>query len=86
MFKVQKKDRSLQDFDKNKIVSVIQKAGGPEDIAQKIASQIEGWLPSAAVNEVIDHTEIWKKVLELLRESDIITAGKFSTYTKGLER
>jgi transcriptional regulator NrdR family protein len=44
MYKVQKKDGVLEDFDRTKIVNGLIKAGATEEEAEKVASEIDAWL------------------------------------------
>lgn len=80
--KVQKKDGSLEDFDRNKIVSGIVKSGGTPEQAENIAGQIESWATGAAVNGVIKVLDIRSKLLELLGQINPAVKAKFESYQK----
>ena len=80
--KVQKKDGSLEDFDKNKIVNGIVKSGGTSEQAANIASQIETWAAGAAVNGVIKALDIRSKLLELLGQVNPVAKASFESYQK----
>jgi len=82
MYKVQKKDGSLQDFDRNKIINGVVKAGGSNVDAESIAAQIEAWLPTVAVNGVVNSTDIRTKGLEILRIVNPTVAAAFESYQK----
>lgn len=82
MYKVQKKDGSLEDFDRNKIVNGVVKSGASEEEAEAIAAQIEGWLPGVAVEGAVKAMEVRSKVLELLRLANPTAADAFEGYQK----
>ena len=82
MYKVQKKDGSLQDFDRSKIINGVVKAGGSNVDAESIAAQIEAWLPTVAVNGVVNSTDIRTKGLEILRIVNPTVAAAFESYQK----
>lgn len=82
MFKVQKKDGTQEDFDRNKLVSGVVKAGGTAEDAEKVATAIEAWLPSVAVNGVVNSTDIRVKGLEVLRTVNPAAAASFESYKK----
>jgi len=80
--KVQKKDGSLEDFDRNKIINGIVKSGGTPEQAENIAGQIEAWAAGAAVNGVIKTLDIRSKLLELLGEVNPAAKANFESYRK----
>lgn len=82
MFKVQKKDGSLQDFDRNKIVNGIIKAGGSSQEAETVAAQIEAWLSTVAVNGVVNSLDIRTKGLEILKTVNPAVATAYELYQK----
>lgn len=82
MFKVQKKDGRLEDFDRNKVLNGLVKSGATSEEAEGITGQIETWLPTVAVDDVIKTREIRDKVLELLREVNPQAADAFESYQK----
>jgi len=82
MLKVIKKDKSSEDFDRNKIINGITKAGGTAEIAEAVASEIESWIPLAAKNGTVSYTDLKYKVLEVLRSKDAKTAKNFENYKK----
>jgi len=85
MYKVQKKDGTLEDFDRAKIVNGAVKAGATEEEAEKIASEIEAWLPTVAEDEVIKSVDIRTKGLEVLKSLNPDAAAKFESYQKPAE-
>jgi len=82
LYKVQKKDGSLEDFDRGKIVNGVIKAGGSSADAEQVATQIEAWLPTAAVNGIVKSTDIRTKGLEALRTVNPTVAASFESYRK----
>ncbi len=82
MFKVQKKDGNLEDFDRNRVLQSVVKAGGTNEEAEKITAEVEAWLPGAVVTGVVTTQAIREKVLELLRPLNPIVAGDFEVYKK----
>ena len=82
MYKVQKKDGTQEDFDPNKILSGVKKAGGSEEDAQKVLSEIQAWLPTAAQNNVVKAIDIRTKGLEVLEQVSPEVFTKFKSYEK----
>lgn len=82
MYKVQKKNGSLEDFDRSKIISGILGAGGSQEEAEKIAAQIESWLPTATQNNVVQSSDIRTKGLEIMKTLNPTMAASFESYKK----
>ena len=82
MYKVQKKDGSQEDFDKAKIVSGALNAGATQEEAEKIASEIEEWLPSVAKDNVVNSMDIRTKGLEVFKSLNPEAATKFESFQK----
>ncbi|PIS14589.1 hypothetical protein COT64_01710 [Candidatus Shapirobacteria bacterium CG09_land_8_20_14_0_10_39_12] len=82
MFKVQKKDGVQEDFDRNKLVSGVMKAGGTAEEAEQVAVAIEAWLPTVAVDSVVNSADIRVKGLEVLRTVNPTAAASFESYKK----
>ena len=80
--KVEKKDGRLEDFDRNKVSGSVVKSGASPEKAESIATQIETWAQSAAMDGVIKSSDIKTKVLELLRSVNPEAAASFETYKK----
>ncbi len=85
MYKVQKKDGQLEDFDRSKIVNGVLKAGGVLEEAEKVASEIETWLPTVAVDGVVQSTDLRVKGLEVLRTVNPVAAATYESYLKPAE-
>jgi len=82
LFKVKKKDGSLQDFDRNKVFESIMRAGATREEAEKIATEVETWLPSVAVSGVIDSQAVRAKIIEILTPLNPTVAGDYQAYKK----
>jgi transcriptional regulator NrdR family protein len=82
MYKVKKKDGTLEDFDRQKIVSGVVKAGASPEDAQKVADAIEVWLSTVAKEDVVDSMEIRTKGLEVLKTVNPDVAAQFETFKK----
>ncbi len=79
--KFEKKDGTLQDFDRGKIASGVSAAGAPEQ-AEQIATQVEEWAKEVASDDTVTWSAIKEKVLELLRASNPEAAANFEEYEK----
>jgi len=82
MYQFQKKDGSLVDFDQNKIVTGIVKAGGTAEEAQLVATQVMAWLPTVVVNDVVKAYDVRTKVISELQTINPIVATSFESYIK----
>ncbi len=78
----QKKDGSLEPFDRNKIKNGLIKSGASEAEAESITSQAETWAQTTAVNNIVKTADIRTKVLELLRSANPTVAASFEAYQK----
>ncbi|OGM33738.1 hypothetical protein A3D01_06400 [Candidatus Woesebacteria bacterium RIFCSPHIGHO2_02_FULL_39_13] len=82
MYKVEKKDGTLEDFDRGKIINGAARAGASPEEAEKIADAIETWLPTAAKDNVVNSMVIRTKGLEVFRSLNPEAAAKFESYKK----
>ncbi len=82
MYKVQKKDGTLEDFDKQKLVNGVVKSGASPEEAQKVADAVEAWLPTAAKDNVVNSMDIRTKGLEVLKTVNPDVAAQFESYKK----
>lgn len=82
MFKVRKKDGSLQDFDRTKIANAVMNAGGTPQDAEQVASELEAWLPTVAVEGIVETRDIRIKGIEILKTINSAAAATFETYQK----
>ncbi len=85
MYKVQKKDGQLEDFDRSKIVNGVIKAGCTPEEAERVASEIESWLPTVAVDGAVKSTDLRVKGLEILRTVNPGVAATYESYQKPAE-
>ena len=80
--KVRKKDGRIEPFDRGKMAGGIQKSGASPEEVEKIASEVEIWAQSAAVDGVIGSAELKTKLLELLRATNPTAATSFEEFRK----
>lgn len=80
--KIQKKDGTFQAFDRGKVNGGAVKAGASFDQAESVASQVETWVQSAAVNGVVKSADIRTKIVELLQSVNPEASAKFGAYRK----
>ena len=85
MYKVQKKDGSLEDFDRTKITGSLVKAGATVEEAEKVAVEVDAWLPTVAVDGVVNSLDIRIKGLDVLKMVNPEIAAKFEGYQKPTE-
>lgn len=82
MFKVRKKDGSVQDFDRMKVVKAVMNAGGTPENAEQVAVEVEAWLPTVAVEGVVESRDLRIKGIEVLKTVNPTVATTFETFTK----
>lgn len=82
MFKVTKKDGSVEDFDRAKIVNTVVNAGGSPQDAEQVAAEVEAWMPTAAVGGVVETKNIRFKVIEILKTINPAVATTFEAFKK----
>ena len=82
LIKVQKKDGTVEDFDRNKILNGLLKSGSAPEEAENLTAQVESWVAGVAVNETVNSGDIRTKVLELLKTVNPTVASNFETYQK----
>ena len=82
MYKVLKKDGSVQDFDWKKVTSGVLLAGGSQEDAEKVASGVELWLSTVADDGLIKSNDLHIKVLDTLRAVNPDAAKRFEAYRK----
>ncbi len=80
--KVMKRVLVLEDFRRDKIKASIAKAGVTDEQAETITVKIEEWVPTVAVDGVVNSSNIRMKVLELLRPINPDAAANFGLYQK----
>jgi transcriptional regulator NrdR family protein len=82
MYKVLKRDGSLQDFDWKKLVNGLLKSGATEEEAERVATQVEAWVSTVAVDGVIKSYDLHVRVLESIREINPAAAKNFEDFKK----
>ena len=82
MFKVQKKNGNLEEYDRFKIVNGVVKSGCSPEEAERVASEVELWLSTAAVNNVVQVADLRTKLLEVLTMVNPAAATAFEAYQK----
>lgn len=79
---VQKKDGTLQPFDRSKISAGVIRSGASVEEAENVTLQVETWAQSTAQNGVVNATELRTKVLEVLKTVNPTAGTAFETYQK----
>lgn len=82
MYKIVKKDGSIEDFDGNKIVDAVVKAGGDEELAELVAADVEAWVATAADSEELPTSELRSKIISVLKSKNEKVAETFESYRK----
>lgn len=79
--KVQKRDGSIEDFERKKILLVLIRAGTPPDQAERILNDIESWLNSQNL-EVIPSSDIRLRIINILKRINPQAARGYKLYRK----
>ncbi|MDP2874099.1 MAG: ATP cone domain-containing protein [bacterium] len=80
--KVEKRNGSLQDFDRSKLAASLVNAGATDADAQKVAVDVEAWAKAKAVNDVIKSQAMRDKVIAVLRTEYPQVAEGYEAFTK----
>jgi transcriptional regulator NrdR family protein len=80
--KVQKKDGRIEEFDKEKLRKSVSAAGATQDQSQLVTEEVEKWLYSVALEEIIDTQTIRNKVANSLSERNPKAAKNYREYKK----
>lgn len=80
--KIKKRDGDLEIWNYDKILLSIGKAMMPLKRAEKLASKVEKWAEKEAKKGVIDSSKVRDKIIELLKEDDLVAAGAYEVYKK----
>jgi len=80
--KAKKKNGTLEDFNRSKIVSGLLKSGVTAQEAESLAGQVETWVQTTAVEGVVETGAIRGEVLRLLRTANPGAAANFEAYKK----
>jgi len=82
MYKVLKKNKEFQEFDRNKIINGVIKSGGSSEDGEKVALEVEKWLPAIVKNDIVNYSALKWKVLDSLRMVNLSAAKNFANYKK----
>lgn len=82
MYKVLKKDGSIQDFDWNKVITGMLNSGASQEEAERVASGVEMWLSTAVDDGIVKSNDLHLKVLETLRSINTEAAQRFEDFKK----
>lgn len=82
MYKVLKKDGSVQDFEWKKVTNGVLLAGGSKEDADKVAGEVELWLSTVADEGTIKSNDLHIQVLETLKKVNPDAAIRFEAYRK----
>lgn len=79
---VEKKNGSLQPFDRSKIAAGLIRSGATVEEAENVASQAETWAQTNNANGIIKSLDLRAKVLEVLKTVNEAVAIAFENYQK----
>lgn len=79
---VEKKNGQLQPFDKSKVSAGLIRSGATVEEAENIATQVEAWAQTNAVNGVVKSLDLRAKILEILQTVNAAVATAFESYQK----
>jgi len=82
MYKVLKKDGSVQDFDWKKVTNGVLSAGGSQENAEKVAEEVELWLTTVADEGIIKSEILHQKVADTLMEVNPEAGKQFVAFRK----
>jgi len=83
MLKVEKRDGSLQDFDRAKIIAGVLKSGATEEQAEEVTGIIDSWILTVAnEQDVLASNTIHAKVLELLKRVNPAASITYQAFRK----
>ena len=82
MYKVLKKDGTIEDFSWEKISDGIIKSSGTKEEAEQVAGAVELWLASAVDAGVIKSYDLHVKVISVLNEVNPEVAKRYEEFKK----
>ncbi|OGD08980.1 hypothetical protein A2397_05805 [Candidatus Amesbacteria bacterium RIFOXYB1_FULL_44_23] len=83
VYKILKKDGSIQDFDWSKVISGAINSGATQEEADKLATAVESWLSVAAdCDGMIKSYDLHVKVIEELKQINAKVAESFEAFKK----
>jgi len=77
MVNIEKRNGKMEQFQRVKVIVSVRKAGATEEVAQKIADEVE-----SKVHEGMSTAKIKKLVLTMLQKQSKKAAGAFRAYRK----
>jgi 2-phosphoglycerate kinase len=80
--KIKKRDKSIEGWSDDKLITSMSKAGVPIDKAQKIAGDIKNWARKNAVNYVVTSVELRDKVIESIKVEFPAQADSYQAFKK----
>lgn len=80
--KVKKRDTSLEDFNYDKLLASLTKAGLDVNNAEVVAREIVEWAIANAVENVVTYVELREKVMNRLNEEFPAEANAYTFYKK----
>lgn len=80
--KVVKRDGKAEEWNSDKLIASITKAGVPVEAAQNIASQLADWAKSSGSDGTISSNMIRDKVIELMTTEYPAEADNYKAYKK----
>jgi len=82
VYKVLKKDGTIQDFDWKKVTNGLLAAGVSAEEAEKVAQNVEMWLSTYIEDNLIKSYDLHLKVIEILKEINPDIAARFENFKK----
>ena len=83
MLKVEKRNGSMQDFDRAKIIAGILKSGATQEQAEEITGIIDSWILTVVNDQdVLASNTIHAKVLELLKRVNPAASVTYQAFRK----
>lgn len=74
---VEKRDGSLQEFDRNKLKGGLMSAGLADEDAESLTVDVEAWMEDVAEDDTVASQAIWEKVVDELEYLDPDVAEKY---------
>jgi len=82
VLQVQKKEGGIEDWNLDKVITSMTKAGLSLDEAKHVASLVESWALRSNQNGIVISSQIKDKVIQFLRVIDPVATAGFESYTK----
>ncbi|MBN1262768.1 MAG: hypothetical protein JW991_00240 [Candidatus Pacebacteria bacterium] len=82
LFKIEKRDGREENFNHDKVIDSLLRAGVSTEQAEFIASEIESWAPTVAIDSKVRSADIRTKLLSLLQAINLQAAARYESYRK----